>query len=92
MSWQVPITSTPHDECPHCGIIKPKHLFVCRACARETPFDLWRDLKTAEAIEHVHTTRNTQSPYRHLEACAAAVTAAKRAILSHLKQFSSALT
>lgn len=91
MSWQVTEAPAPHDECPHCGTIKRVTSLVCRPCFREIPWPLWRDLKTAEGIEHVHVNENTLSPYRTIEACAAAVQAATRAIFQHLKLHSSAI-
>lgn len=92
MTWRTPIAQAePHDECPHCGTIKPASFFTCRPCARETPWELWRALKTAEGIEHVHAKHNTLSPYRTLEACAAAVKTAKQAILQHLTLYSTAV-
>lgn len=90
-SHTVQVTGQAHSDCPHCGMIMPAGFLTCRACMRETPWELKRDLKTAEGIEHVHVHGNTLSPYRSLEACAAAVKAAKAAIFAHLKQFSSAI-
>lgn len=87
-SHTVQVTGQAHSDCPHCGIAG---FLTCRACMRDTPWELKRDLKTAEGIEHVHINGNTLSPYRSLAACAAAVEAAKAAIFAHLKQFSSAI-
>lgn len=92
MSWRTPIKAAePHDVCPHCGTIKRQTSIVCHPCFKEVPWELWRDLMTATGIEHLHATHNTLSPFRSLEACAAAVKAATQAILHHLKLHSSAV-
>ena len=65
--------------CPVCQADKPAHFFVCRPCWREAPFDLRAKYHGAVGLHH------------HGKVDAAYVQRAGAAILSHLKQFSSAL-
>jgi len=92
MNWQTPVTKAPaHDACPHCGTIKPEGFTVCRPCWREVPWELKRDLWTAQGIAHLHEHKNTLSPFLSPAACAERVQAALAAVFGHLRLHSSAL-
>lgn len=78
----VHIIEHPHNDCPICGLIKPAHFIVCRPCLGEVPWKLWVEHKCAAHLCH-H--KENQTPAR-LERSRLA----DLAILSHLKQHSSA--
>lgn len=65
--------------CPHCGDDKPRHFLVCRACWCEVPFKLRALYHGAVGLHH------------HKAVDDAYLEHARKAVLSHLKQFSSAL-
>jgi hypothetical protein len=65
--------------CPACQADKPASFFVCRPCWREAPFKLRALYHGAVGLHH------------HGKVDAAHLQRAGTAILSHLKQFSSAL-
>lgn len=67
------------DFCPHCQAPKPTHFLVCRVCWKEVPFLLWAAFKTAVGLHH------------HAHITDSRLAAAKAKVLSHLKQFSSAI-
>lgn len=79
----VNIITVPHDECPHCGLIKPLSWLVCRPCWKDIPWKLYVEHKTACHLCHHKENRNPERLERSRLADAA--------ILSHLKQFSTAL-
>lgn len=89
MNLAVHTVSEPHDECPHCGIFKPLHFFLCRAYFRDLPWLLFRDLKSAEHVAIYHARKDARRWLSAAEANAR-FEAAKAAALSHLKQFSTA--
>lgn len=66
--------------CPICRAPKEKHWLVCDACWREVPFKLKAEYWTQKANHH-HRPKDYESRF----------TQAMAVIISHLKQFSSAL-
>ena len=67
------------DACPNCGDEMPPSFLVCRPCLREVPFKLYAAYKGALGQHH------------HQRITGEALAQTKAAILSHLKQFSTAL-
>ncbi len=65
--------------CPNCAELMPHSFFVCRPCMREVPFPLYVRLKGAEGFHH-HGLISDEP-----------LNAARAAVLSHLKQHSTAI-
>lgn len=65
--------------CPHCGDDKPLHFLVCRACWSEVPFKLRAAWHGAVGLHH----------HKHVDDTY--LDRARKAVISYLKQFSSAL-
>lgn len=80
----------PHDESQHCGTIKRLDALVCKACRREIPWELMRDLRCAEHVAIYHAKKDAR-PWLILAEATERVKASTRAIFNHLKQHSSAL-
>lgn len=74
--------------CPICGVIKPGKFLVCLVCWREVPFAMRAELWT-----HEGRARAARDGIKHYDEAGEnrAIKAAEITILSHLKQFSSAL-
>lgn len=74
--------------CPICSVIKPGKFLVCLVCWSEVPFMLRVNL-----WNHEGRSRAARDGIRHYDADSegAAIRHAESAILSHLKQFSTAL-
>lgn len=75
--------------CPSCGDTIPNHFLVCRACFREVPFHL--KARWWGACGLAHARRANGYPPAEIARFDAAEAEARRAILAHLKQHSSAI-
>lgn len=64
--------------CPHC---RAQHFLVCEACWLEVPWNLKVEYWGAKCFHHLYPTPATEQRFTH----------AMVIIISHLKQFSSAL-
>jgi len=95
MPWQVSITQEPANNCPHCGLLKPAHFLVCRACSRDLKnapggWERLRDVWTAEGNAASGLPRGNRKLSELLDEHPA-VQRARRAVLDFLKLHSSAL-
>lgn len=79
----------PQAACSNCGKVRPAQFTLCAACHKEVPWLLKVKLWTATANAHV--VKQQLSPWQSQEAADAAVEAARKAALTHLKQFGSAI-
>ena len=91
MNLNVTPVTEPHEPCPHCGINKPLHFLLCRACTRDLDWTLWRNLKSAEHTALYHAKKDARHWLNPAEAVER-LNAAMAAALSYLKQFSTALS
>lgn len=83
------VLSAESDECQVCGTIKPPHFPVCRPCWREVPLKLKALFWGTSGIAHARKANGY--PPAEITRAESDAEQSRKAVFSHLKQFSSTL-